>query len=165
MTKRNALRILFVFLSVAALVGSMGVSQSQPLAPADSTGQAPVQPAIRQQQMMLPAMGNSPMVRISTRQTSSIAEGTVQSGRLIHMMTPIYPPAAAQANISGVVTIDARIDKDGRIVEANVVSGPLALRRVAQYAVKRWRYEPTLLNGKPIERVAQVDLSFVLGRY
>jgi TonB family protein len=141
------------------------VSPAQPLAPADATGQQPDQPAIRQQQMMLPAMGNSPMVRISSRQTNSTAEGNVQSGRLIHMMTPIYPPAAIQANISGVVTIDARIDKDGRIVEANVVSGPLALRRVAQYAIKRWRYEPTLLNGKPIERVAQVDLSFVLGRY
>jgi len=104
-------------------------------------------------------------VRMSSRQTSPTAQGTVQSGRLIHMMSPIYPPAAVQAHISGVVTIDARIGKDGRIVEANVVSGPLALRRVAQYAVKRWRYEPTLLNGEPIERVAQVDLSFTLGRY
>jgi len=114
---------------------------------------------------MFPAMGNSPMVRISSRQTGSAVEGAVQSGRLIHMMTPIYPPAAVEAHISGVVTIEARIGKDGRIIETNVVSGPLALRRVAQYAVKRWRYEPTLLNGKPIERVAQVDLSFILGSY
>ncbi|MGA2156184.1 MAG: energy transducer TonB [Bryobacteraceae bacterium] len=114
---------------------------------------------------MFPAMGNSPMVRISSRQTGSAVEGAVQSGKLVRMVTPIYPPAAVEAHISGVVTIDARIGKDGRIIRADVVSGPLALRRVAQYAVKRWRYEPTLLNGKPIERVAQVDLSFVLGRY
>ncbi len=165
MTKRNALRTVLVFLSVAAVAGSMGVSHAQPLAPADSTGQLPDRPAIQQQQMLLPTMGNSPMVRISSRQNSSTAEGVVQSGRLIHMMTPLYPPAAIQAHISGVVTIDARIGKDGRIIDTNVVSGPLALRRVAQYAVKRWRYEPTLLNGEPIERVAQVDLSFVLGRY
>ena len=165
MTKRNTLRSVLVFLSVAALAGSMGVGHAQPLAPADSTGQPPDQPAIQQQQTMLPSTGNSPMVRISSRQTDSTAEGIVRSGRLVHMMTPLYPPAAIQAHISGVVTIDARNGKDGRIVEANVISGPLALRRVAQYAVKRWRYEPTLLNGKPIERVAQVDLSFVLGRY
>ena len=164
MTERNALRSVLVLLGVAALVGAMGVSYGQPLAATDSTVQSPDQPAARQQ-TMLPAMGNSPMVRISSRQTGPTAEGTVQSGRLIHMMSPIYPPAAIQAHISGVVTIDARIGKDGRIVEANVVSGPLALRRVAQYAVKRWRYEPTLLNGEPIERVAQVDLSFTLGRY
>jgi protein TonB len=80
------------------------------------------------------------------------------------MMTPIYPPAAIQAHISGVVTIDALIGKDGRILKTSVVSGPLALRRVALYAVKRWRYEPTLLDGQPIERLAQVDLSFTLGR-
>ncbi len=80
------------------------------------------------------------------------------------MMTPIYPPDAVQARVTGVVIIDARIGKDGHIVETNVVSGPLALRRVAQYAVKGWRYEPSLLKGEPIERVARVDLSFVLGR-
>jgi TonB family protein len=165
MTKRNALRSVLVVLSVAALAESTALSHAQPLAPSDSTGQQPNQPAVRQEQMLLPAIGNSPLVRISSRQTGSTAEGTVQSGRLIHMMTPIYPPAAIQAHISGVVTIEARIDKDGRIVETSVVSGPMALRRVAQYAVRRWRYEPTFLNGKPIERVAQVDLSFVLGRY
>ena len=161
MTKRNALRTALVLLSVAALAVSMRVSPAQPLAAADSTGQ----PADQQQQTLLPAIGNAPMVRISSRQIGSAAQGTVRNGRLIHMMTPIYPPAAAQSHISGVVTIDARIGKDGRILTANVVSGPLALRRVAQYAVKKWRYEPTLLNGTPIERLAQVDLSFTLGRY
>lgn len=165
MTKRNALRRVLVVLNVAALAGSIGLSYAQPVATSDSTGQPSDQPAIRQEQKMLPAMGNSPMVRISSRQTGPAAEGSVQSGRLVHMVTPIYPPAAVEAHISGVVTIDARIGKNGRILEANVVSGPLALRRVAQYAVKHWRYEPTLLNGQPIERFAQVDLSFVLGRY
>jgi len=164
MTTRNTLRTVLALLTIAALAGWTGLSHAQPLAPADSTGQAPDQPAVRQQ-TMFPAMANSPMVRVSSRQIGSTGEGAVQSGRLIHMMTPIYPPAAVEAHISGVVTIEARIGKDGRIVETNVVSGPLALRRVAQYAVKRWRYEPTLLNGKPIERVAQVDLSFILGRY
>lgn len=164
MTKRNAIRTVLFLLTIAALAGSAAVSHAQPLAPVDSTGQTPDQPAVRQH-TMFPAMGNSPIVRMSSRQTSATAEGIVQNGRLVRMMTPLYPPAAVEAHISGVVTIEARIGKDGRIVESNVVSGPLALRRVAQYAVKRWRYEPSLLNGTPIERVAQVDLSFVLGRY
>jgi len=99
------------------------VSHAQPLAPVDSTGQTPDQPAVRQQ-TMFPAMGNSPIVRMSSRQTSATAEGIVQNGRLVRMMTPLYPPAAVEAHISGVVTIEARIGKDGRIVESNVVSGP-----------------------------------------
>lgn len=164
MTKPNALRTVLAFLSVATFAASVGVSHAQSLA-TNSPGQPPSRPAVQQPKMMRPVMGNSPTVRISSRQTGATAEAGVQSGRLIHMMTPLYPPAAIKAHISGVVTIDARIGKDGRIVDANVVSGPVALRRVAQYAVKRWRYEPTLLNGQAIERVTQVDLSFVLGRY
>src|SRR5208283_984313 len=100
MTERNALRSVLVLLGVASLTGAMGVSHAQPLAPADSTVQSP-DPAAVQRQAMLPAMGNSPMVRMSSRQTSPTAQGTVQSGRLIHMMSPIYPPAAVQAHISG----------------------------------------------------------------
>ncbi|MGD0047873.1 MAG: energy transducer TonB [Bryobacteraceae bacterium] len=164
MTKRNALRSVLVFPIVAALAGSAGVSHARLVAPADATGQPPDQPGI-ERQMLLPVDGNLPIVRSSSRQAGSTEEGMVQDGRLIHMTTPFYPPAAVQAHISGVVTIQALIGKDGRILKTSVVSGPLALRRVAQYAVKRWRYEPTLLNGKPIERLAQVDLTFVLGRY
>lgn len=164
MTKRNALGTVLTFLTIAALAVSIGVIHAQPLARADSAGQPSDRPTVRQQ-MMLPVTGNTSMVRISSRETGSTAEGSVQSGRLIHMMTPIYPPAAIEAHIAGVVTIDARIGVDGRIVETNILSGPLALRRVAQYAVQRWRYEPTLLDGKPIERVAQIDLSFVLDRF
>jgi TonB family protein len=162
MTNRSAFRTVLGFLGVAALAGSMSVSRAQSPAPADSTGPPPDQSAARRQPL-LQTMG-SPMVHVSSRPSESTAEGTVQSGRPISMMTPIYPPAAIQAHISGVVTIDALIGKDGRILKTSVVSGPLALRRVALYAVKRWRYEPTLLNGKPIERLAQVDLSFTLGR-
>jgi len=146
MTKRNALRTVLSLLTIAALAGSAGVSHAQPLAPVDSTGQTPDQPAVRQQ-TMFPAMGNSPIVRMSSRQTSATAEGIVQNGRLVRMMTPLYPPAAVEAHISGVVTIEARIGKDGRIIRADVVSGPLALRRGAQYAVKRGRGEPTPLDG------------------
>ena len=164
MTKRNALRTVLVISIVAALAGSAGVIHARLVAPADPTGQPPDRHGV-QQQMMLPAAGNSPIVRSLSRQAGPTEEGIVHNGRLIRMTTPLYPPAAVEAHISGVVTIEALIGKDGRILKTSVVSGPIALRRVALYAVKRWRYEPSLLNGKPIERLAQVDLSFVLPRY
>jgi hypothetical protein len=59
---------------------------------------------------------------------------------------------------------DADVEPVGRVIAADVASGPAVLRRVAQYAIKRWRYEPTLLNGKPIERAVQVDVRFVLSQ-
>ena len=150
MSMPNAMRTALTLFAVTILAGLTGASHAQPLRTASST-------------QTLDAEG-TPAVRMSFRETGPAVQGIVRPGRLIHMVAPIYPPAAIAAHIRGVVTVDARIGKDGRIVAANVVSGPLALRRVARYAVQRWRYEPTLLNGEAIERVAQVDLSFVLGR-
>lgn len=63
------------------------------------------------------------------------------------------------------VTVEAIIGKDGHIVETSVLRGPYPLRRAALNAVKHWRYEPTFLNGVAIERAAEIDLRFVLGRY
>jgi len=160
MTHQKTLRVVLTLVSTAALAGAAGFGFRQSSS-AESAGQAETQAPVVQEHSLLPALANAPMVRVSSRDTTSLA-GVVRPGRLVHMVTPLYPPAAVQAHITGMVTIDARIGKDGRILQAKVISGPLALRRVAQSAVKRWRYEPTLLNGEPIERVAQVDLRFVL---
>jgi protein TonB len=98
-------------------------------------------------------------------ETVPAAEGIVRGGRLLRMTTPSYPLAAKQAEVSGVVTVEARIAVDGRVVQTSVLRGPISLRRIAQDTVKSWRYEPTLLNGKPVERIAEVNLRFVLGHY
>lgn len=83
----------------------------------------------------------------------------------MHMASPSYPSAARLTQVSGVVTVEARIAADGRVIQTSVLHGPYALRQMAEDSVKLWRYEPTLLNGKPVERVAQIDLTFVLGRF
>ena len=44
------------------------------------------------------------------------------------------------------------IGVDGRIRELQVVNGHPLLARVALEAVRQWVYEPTLLNGKPVNR-------------
>ncbi len=161
MAKRYSLRTVLTLLTIPALAGSMAVSYAQTLAPADSTGQPPDQPAIRQQMMPL-ASGT---VASASRNTSSMAGGILQGGRLLRMTRPSYPSTAKRALVSGVVTVEARIGKDGHVVETSVLRGPYPLRRVAENALKRWRYEPTLLDGKPVERVAEVNFTFVLGRH
>jgi TonB family protein len=161
MAKRYTLRTVLTVLTIPALAGLMGVSYAQALASVDSTGQPPDQPAIRQQ-MMQPA---SESVESDSRFTSSLAGGMVQGGRLLRMTRPSYPSSARRAFVSGVVTVEAVIGKDGHVVETSVLHGPYPLRRVAEHALKRWRYEPTLLDGKPVERVAEVNFTFVLGRH
>ena len=31
-------------------------------------------------------------------------------------------------------------------------------------AVKRWRYQPTLLNGEPVEIITEIDVNFTLSQ-
>jgi protein TonB len=43
-----------------------------------------------------------------------------------------------------------------------VLTGPPLLVRAAVEAVSRWRYQPTLLNGEPVEVITEIDVNFAL---
>ena len=77
--------------------------------------------------------------------------GNVQQAKLIRQPKPVYPPLAKQARIQGVVQLSAIIGKDGTIQNLEVVSGHPLLVQAALEAVKQWVYQPTLLNGEPVE--------------
>jgi protein TonB len=90
--------------------------------------------------------------------------GNVQAANLIKKVTPIYPPLAKQARISGQVRFTAIIGKDGTIQNLQLVSGHPLLVAAAQEAVKQWIYKPTLLNGEPVEVITQIDVNFTLSQ-
>jgi|SRR5947209_6558601 len=90
--------------------------------------------------------------------------GNVQAANLIRKVTPVYPPLAKQARISGVVRFTAVIGKDGTIQNLQLVTGHPLLVAAAQEAVKQWQYKPTLLNGEPVEVVTQIDVNFTLSQ-
>jgi protein TonB len=88
--------------------------------------------------------------------------GNVQGAKLIKKPTPSYPPLAKQARIQGTVKFTAIIGKDGTIQNLTLVSGHPLLVQSAQDAVKQWVYQPTLLNGEPVEVVTEIDVNFTL---
>jgi periplasmic protein TonB len=89
--------------------------------------------------------------------------GNVQAASLVHQVVPVYPPIAKTAHISGTVMLHAVIAKDGSIQELTYLSGPPLLMRSAMDAVKQWRYQPTMLNGEPVEVDTTVSVVFTLG--
>jgi protein TonB len=89
--------------------------------------------------------------------------GQVQEAKIIARPNPVYPPLARQARIQGKVQLHAIIDKDGRVGELQVVSGHPLLVKAALDAVQNWRYQPTVLNGEPVEVDTTIDVNFVLG--
>ncbi|MBL8232104.1 MAG: energy transducer TonB [Bryobacterales bacterium] len=88
--------------------------------------------------------------------------GNVQSAKLVRQPKPVYPPLAKQARIQGTVKFQAIIGKDGTIQNLQLISGHPLLVPSATEAVKQWVYQPTLLNGEPVEVVTQIDVNFTL---
>jgi protein TonB len=88
--------------------------------------------------------------------------GQVEAAKLIYQPKPEYPPLAKMARIQGTVRLEAIISKDGTIQDLKVLSGHPLLVKSALEAVQRWRYQPTLLNGEPVEVVTEIDVNFTL---
>jgi TonB family protein len=86
--------------------------------------------------------------------------GNVREPRLISRAMPEYPLVAKQAGIQGDVVVQTTIDQKGNVVNMKVVSGPAMLRGPALAALRRWRYQPSTLNGQPIAVQMLVTIKF-----
>ena len=104
--------------------------------------------------------------------------------KLVHKVNPVYPPAAKADRVQGLFLIDAVIEKDGSIGEARVVAsapgqplwdevaakkgtagattGDPRLAEAAVEAVRQWRYEPVVKNGKPVQARFTITVNFRL---
>jgi TonB family protein len=94
--------------------------------------------------------------------TVSLASG-VTVGMLLKKVQPEYPRSAKPAFIQGTVVLQAKIGKDGRIVDLHVISGPSELQNAALDAVRQWVYRPYLLMGQPVDVLTTINVIFTLG--
>lgn len=90
--------------------------------------------------------------------------GDVRLAHPIYRVEPRYPQTAIFARISGPVELEGIIGTDGRIRNLHALSGNPVLVPAALEAVRQWVYEPTLLNGKPVEVIAPITVIFRLTR-
>ncbi|HTQ57655.1 MAG TPA: M56 family metallopeptidase [Bryobacteraceae bacterium] len=90
--------------------------------------------------------------------------GNVQATKLISMAKPVYPPGAAAAGIEGTVLLRAVISTSGDLLGLSAINTSVdgELVKAAMDAVKQWRYQPTLLNGLPVEVVTTIAITFRL---
>jgi periplasmic protein TonB len=90
--------------------------------------------------------------------------GNVTAAKLMNKVQPQYPPLARQTRISGTVRLHAIIGKNGQVEQLEVMSGHPLLVQAALDAVKQWRYQPTQLNGEPVEVDTTIDVIFSLNQ-
>ncbi len=86
--------------------------------------------------------------------------GQIKPPTKIKDVQPVYPAIARSARVAGVVTIEAMIGPDGKVVDATVVNSIPLLDQAALDAVRQWEYLPTLLNGVPVPVLMTVTVNF-----
>ncbi|MGO8987021.1 MAG: TonB family protein [Terriglobales bacterium] len=82
--------------------------------------------------------------------------------RIVTKVDPVYPENARSAGTEGLVVLDAVIAPDGSVKSVRPVAGPSPLVQSATDAVRSWKFEPYLSNGKPIEVETSIAVEFRL---
>ncbi len=80
----------------------------------------------------------------------------------LKIVRPIYPELARQAHIEGRVSLNCLIRTDGTVDKIEVKRGHPLLIQAATDAVSKWKFKPTVLNGKAVEMETVVNIDFRL---
>jgi TonB family protein len=102
------------------------------------------------------------LASVSTKDRSAQLSPEAADALLTNRVEPEYPDAARRAHIQGTVTVDTLVGADGKVLEANALSGSPQLTDAAAAAVRHWRYKPHVVNGKKVAFRTQVPVTFML---
>lgn len=141
-------------------------SVGEPTAPdgVDIPG-APVGPPIPGAPTGFDSRGDTPMPPSPPHRTERLrVSEPVINARIIRRVEPVYPPLAIQLRREGRVELHAIIATDGTIQSLEVENGDPLFIQSALAAVREWRYQPTLLDGQPIEVDTHITVIYSLNR-
>lgn len=79
---------------------------------------------------------------------------------VVSKVAPEYPPIARQLKIEGEVELEAVVTETGQVEAVNIVSGNPVLTRAAADAVKKWKFAPQTIAGKPARAIAPLSFAF-----
>ena len=89
--------------------------------------------------------------------------GNVVPAKLVYKVDPEYPDDVRSRGIQGDVVLRAVVSLKGTVLSLTSVSSPNSqLTEAAIKAVNEWRYQPSLLNGEPIETATTITVNFQL---
>jgi TonB family protein len=75
---------------------------------------------------------------------------------------PIYPPAARNMRMTGLVKVEVVVDENGEVSEVQTMTGPSMLQSAAKDAIRKWRFKPFVRDGQPVKATGFVNFNFAL---
>jgi TonB family protein len=80
--------------------------------------------------------------------------------KAIKKVLPAYPEEAKNCEIKGHVIVEVMINEVGDVISTRALYGQEALRLPALDAAKEWKFQPTLLKGKPVKVIGAITINF-----
>jgi TonB family protein len=77
-------------------------------------------------------------------------------------VSPAYPSIAKAARVTGVVTVFLIVNERGEVETVQKLEGPLQLQQAAADAARRWRFNPTVIDGQPVRVTGYLSFNFAL---
>ncbi len=96
------------------------------------------------------------------QEAPKVAGSDVPAPRRTKTVLPEYPPAAQAQGIRGIVILDVVIDTEGRVASAEILRSIPGLDEAALAAVRKWEFEVTKVDGKPVSVRLNVPITFTI---
>jgi TonB family protein len=127
--------------------------QSAAAAPANNAQPAPAQTQ--------PSGGAKSQAGSQRSGDAPVAVGPLAS-KAKQKVSPTYPSIARAARVTGVVTVFLVVNEKGEVETVQRLEGPLQLQQAAAEAARRWRFNPTVIDGQPVRVTGYLNFNFTL---
>jgi TonB family protein len=140
-----------------------------PAAPPNVAGKT-AQPAGPQRQNAAQANANAtgaqppaqqPPAAAGRADNSPVAVGSLV-GKSRSRVSPTYPPLARTARVTGSVTVFLVVSEKGEVESVIRAEGPQQLQQAAVEAARRWKFNTTEMDGRPVRVTGYLVFNFTL---
>lgn len=80
--------------------------------------------------------------------------------KVVQRVNPLYPGEAHRLGIVGLVKLEVLVLQDGTVIGVRHIHGPSLLGDAAADAVRQWKYEPVIVDGKAVPALFEVHITF-----
>ena len=91
---------------------------------------------------------------------------TLDAGKPVLQVPPVYPPRARRMGIEGRVLVEFTITETGTVEKPEIIEAepPKIFNRAVLRAIRRWKFNPRMSNGNFTKQRARKEIVFKLNK-